>query len=75
MRSSCKELASPADILRDASRVLAPLWARTRDAPLRMSAGEASKEQMWASGLHEALPKRQIEGIYYGIFRGGLYST
>ena len=34
-------IAYPADILRDASRVPAPRWAGTRDAPLRMSAGEA----------------------------------
>ena len=35
-------LASPADILRGASRVLAQRGAGTRDASLRMSAGEAS---------------------------------
>ena len=37
----CSLLASPADILRGVSRVLAQRGARTRDASLRMSAGEA----------------------------------
>ena len=39
---SCLALASPADILRGASRVPSPRGEGTRNAPLRMSAREAS---------------------------------